>query len=122
AGQGVREEEAQEGLVAQLDPRVRAGEPAVERRRPRGGDPVDAAGSAAAGRVVAGDPARGLEPAQIGIDLAVAGGPEMADRAIDRPLEVVAAARLLGDQPEDRPGGLCGFHISSRYITVIHTS
>src|SRR6476659_3643298 len=63
--QGVRQEEPQERLVAHLDPRVRAAEPGVDGRRAGRRDAIDAAGAAAAGLVVTGDPAGGLETAQL---------------------------------------------------------
>src|SRR5205823_1657701 len=60
------------------------------------------------------------EPAELGVDLAVAGRPEEADRAIDEGLDLVARLRPEGEKPEDDVGGRRELHISAWYITSIY--
>ena len=92
ARQRVGKEETEQRLVAQLDPRLRAGEPRPQLSAPGRGDRVDAARAAAARPVASLDPAGGFEPLQLRIDLTVARRPEVADRPVDRCFDVVAAA------------------------------
>ena len=83
--QRVGEEEPQQRLVAQLDRHRVAVEPLDERLTAGRGQLVDPAAAAAARLVLALDQALALEPPQLRVDLAVAGGPEEARRAVDRP-------------------------------------
>ena len=58
------------------------------------GDAVDPARAPAAGSILAGDPTDLLELPQLGVDLPVAGRPEVADRTADAALDVVTAPGL----------------------------
>src|SRR5262249_9000801 len=120
--QQVGEEEAQQRLVARLDPRLNAGEPAVQRLPPCVGDAEHAARAAAVRHVVALDPAGLFEPLQLRVDLPVARGPEVADRRVDDALDVVAAPRLRCDEPEDGPCHGVRRHVSARYIYAMYLS
>src|SRR5207244_1906481 len=112
------EEEPQQRLVACLDPGLAPVEPVAQRLPPRGREPVLAARTPAARRVLAGDPTRLLEPAQLGVDLPVARGPEVPDRFVDDPLDVVARTRAESQQPEHDPRHRIRLHVSKRYIAV----
>ena len=101
----VGEEELQKALVADLVDQVAArGEPLVERPLAFGGQAVLAPPASAAGIGLALDEAGLLQARELGVDLAVAGCPEVADRAIDDPLDVVAAPWLERDQAKYCPG------------------
>ena len=56
------------------------------------------------------------EAAKLGIDLAVARGPEEAGRLVDELLDVIAAHRPEAEHPEDHVGGGVELHLSARYI------
>ena len=61
------------------------------------------------------------ELAELGIDLAVARGPEEPRRVVDERLDLVAAHRPEPEHPEDHASGRReGLHIAARYIGAIH--
>src|SRR3954447_3434116 len=120
-GQAVGEEQLQHALVAQLVRRAGVGlEPALERRRAGLGQLVDGARAAARGLVSSPDEALVFEALELGIDLAVARGPEVARRLVDERLDVVAGALPERDHPEDHAAGRAqvGGHGSSGYINT----
>jgi len=108
----VGEEQPQQRLVPELVTRLDTVQPAEQRGATRLGDPVRAPPPAVCGGRLAGDPAGSLEASQLRVDLAVAGGPEMADGAVDRLLQVVAAPRPLVQEAEQRPGDGGELHVS----------
>src|SRR5262249_8735330 len=119
----VGEEQAQQRLVAHLDPCIAPGEPAVQRLGAGLGDAVDAPSAAASGSVVAGDPACLLEPLQLRVDLPVARCPEVPDRPVDHTLDVVAAAGAERDQAQHGPRDCVRLvHTATRYITKMYSS
>src|SRR5262249_39744680 len=101
ARQRVGEEQPQQVLVAKLDDRGVAEGPALAPVAPRVCEPVDAARTRAVRGVLARDEPFLLEPAQLGIDLAVARRPEEARRAVDGRLDLVARARAEREEAED---------------------
>src|SRR5262249_27961377 len=124
ARQSRREEQPQERLVTELDPRARAQHPLDQRLAARFGQPVDAARAAAVGRILTVDETLGLEPAQLWVDLAVARGPEEPSRLLDCLLHVVPRHRRICEEAEDdgRYRAALLAHISRRYIFAMHLS
>ena len=118
------QEQLQQALVAQLvGERVLGGDPLAQARGAGVGQRVDRA-LAAAGRVVGCvDQAHRLQALELGVDRAVARGPEEADRAVDERLDVVAR---LGAERQDSEHGAGGgvevVHVSARYIRPIYLS
>ena len=109
SGSDVGEEQLQHPLVAQLVHLLLVGcEPAAQRARPGVGQLVDRPRAAARRlRAPAHEPLI-LEPLELGVDLPVARGPEVAGRLVDELLDVVAgrACRAPASRGSPRPVGV----------------
>src|SRR5439155_11326761 len=118
----LREEELEHRLVADLVGRLGlGGEPVVECPLARGGQAVLGPGAPAGRLGPAPDQSALLEPLELRIDLAVAGGPEKARRDVHDLLDLVPGALAEPQHPEDDAAGgsqiLCArLHMPSRYI------
>src|SRR2546423_9440470 len=101
-GQAVREEQLQHPLVAKLVRRLVVGcQPVLEHRLARLGQDVHGAGAPAQRLRSTVDEALVFEALELGVDLAVARGPEVAGGPIYERLDLVAGALTKRDHPED---------------------
>src|SRR5450759_170171 len=118
---GVREKELEQHLVADLavlDRRV--GHPRVQRLLSLRGEVVEGSMPRAARGVLGPDQPGGGQALELGIDLPVAGRPEVPGRDVRELLDVVARARAQPEGAEDDVGGRAKLHIAYRYITRMY--
>ena len=113
----VGEEELEQHLVSDLqglDRRV--GHPRAQRLLALGGEVVEGAVPGAARRVLRLEQPRPGQALQLGIDLPVAGRPEVAGGQVRELLDVVARVRAQAEDAEDDVGGRAELHIAYGYI------
>src|SRR5262249_1112427 len=116
------EEELQESLVAKLVDLRRPRDPGLGSPPALSSELVDLALPGPLGGVASLDQPGLLQPLQLGVDLAVARGPEEAGRFVDQLLGLIAGPRPRCQHSDDhfaRCAQLHGPNISIRYIPAM---
>src|SRR5450759_2125927 len=117
----VGEEELEQHLVADLQVLdLRVGHPRVQRLLALRREVVEGALPGALRCVLGLDQPRLREALQLGVDLPVAGRPEVAGGQVRELLDVVARVRAQPKNAEDDVGGRAELHIAYRYIIKIY--
>src|SRR5580704_1551051 len=117
----VGEEELEQHLVADLEALDRrVGDPCVQRLLALRSQVIEGALPRALRCVLRLDQPRLGETLQLGVDLPVAGGPEVAGREVGELLDVVARVRSEVKDAEDDVCSRAELHIAPRYITQMY--